>query len=136
VGGGALPPGRRHPPDLVLVQQAPQGGGRGAKLAVYPRQGPRVGDQPVYQIGPHVLEAQLGGAAGETLLGGMLALAGELLAAWWLVEVVGGDGAAQGRLVVAKVGGPAGDAPAQPSSSRVHPAVGPADSGTCSHVIA
>jgi hypothetical protein len=105
-------PGRRYPTDLVLVQQAPQGGGRGAKLVLYPRQGPRVGDQPVYQIGPRVLEAQLGQAVGDALVGGVLALAGELLAAGWLVDLKVGDGAADGRLGRGEVAGEPGDAPA------------------------
>jgi hypothetical protein len=42
----------------------------------------------------------------------MLPLAGQLLSSWWLVEVVVGDGAADGRLGGGEVGGELGDAPA------------------------
>jgi hypothetical protein len=101
-GRGTLPPGRSHPPDLVLVQQSPHGGGRGAKLAPHLLQGPRVGDQPVLQIGPDALEAQLGDADGDALLGGVLALTGQLLAAGWQLDAIVGDGAADAGWVVAR----------------------------------
>jgi hypothetical protein len=97
LGGGALPPGRRHPPDLVLVQQAPQGGGRGTQLGGYLLQGPRVGDQPVQQIGPHAGEAKLGDPSGGVLLGVALALTGQPRTTGWLAEMVVGDGTADGR---------------------------------------
>jgi hypothetical protein len=58
----------------------PQGGRRGAKLGGHLCEGPRLGDQPVYQVGPHALEAELGGSRGGALLGSALALAGQLLA--------------------------------------------------------
>jgi hypothetical protein len=41
-----------------------------------------------------------------------LALAGQLLAAGWLPDVMVGDGAADGRLGGGEVGGELGDAPA------------------------
>jgi hypothetical protein len=110
-GGGAPPPGRRHPPNLMHLQQAPQSAGHGAKLAPHLLHGPRPGDQPVHQVGPHALEAQLGHPGGA-LLGGTLTLVGELLAARWLVEVLVADGTADGWLGGAKVGGELGDAPA------------------------
>jgi hypothetical protein len=96
----------------VLVQQAAQGGGRGAKLVRYLLQRPRLGGQPIHQIGPHAREAESGHSSGDTLLGSVLALASQLLAARWLPDVVVGDGAADRRLGGAKVGGELGDAPA------------------------
>jgi hypothetical protein len=74
--------------------------------------GPRLGDQPLHQVGPHPLEAQLGCTSGGALLGGKPALAGELLVAGRLVDVVVGDGAADGRLGGVEVVGELGDAPA------------------------
>jgi hypothetical protein len=76
------------------------------------RQRPHLGDQPIHQVGPHAREAESGHAGGDTLLGGALALAGQLLAAGWPMDVMVGDGAADGRLGGAKVGGELGDAPA------------------------
>jgi hypothetical protein len=111
-GGGALPPCRRHPLNLVAVQQLPQGGGRDAKLALDLRQRPCPGDQPVLQVGPHPLEAECGRASGGALLGGALALAGQPLAAGKLSEMMLGDGAADGLLGGSEVGGELEDAPA------------------------
>jgi hypothetical protein len=96
----------------VLVEQAPHRRGRGAELTLHLRQRPRPPDQPVHQIGPDALEAEVGDAGGGALLGGVLALAGQLLAAGWLGDVVGGDSAADGRLGGGEVGGELGDAPA------------------------
>ena len=107
-----MPPRGCRPPDLLLLQQAPQGGGRGGKLGGDLRQGPRLGDQPVHQVGPHPAEAELGHAVGDALPGGTLTLAGELLAAGELPEVVVGDGAADRRLGGGQVAGELGDAPA------------------------
>ena len=108
----ALPSGRRHPSDLVLVQQPPQGRGGDTKLALDLLQCPRLGDQPVHQVDPYVGEAECDRACGGALLGGVLALAGQLLAAGWLAHVVVGDGAADHRLGGVQVGGELGDAPA------------------------
>ncbi len=92
-------------PDVGPVDQ---GGGRGAKLGGHLSERPSLGGQPVHQIRPHLVRAQLGGALlGGVLLGGALALAaGELL------ELVVGDGAANGRFGDVEVGGEPGDAPA------------------------
>jgi hypothetical protein len=79
---GALPPGRPHPPHLVLLQQAPQSAGRGAKLADHLLQRPRLGDQPVHQVSPDPGKAELGHAGGDPLLGGMLALPGWRPGGW------------------------------------------------------
>ena len=89
-----------------------KGAGRGTKLGGDLRQGPRLGAQPVRQVGPQVLEAELGDAGGGALLGGALALAGQLLAAGELPEVVIGDGAADRLLGGGEVAGELGDAPA------------------------
>jgi len=109
---GALPPGRRHPPNPVVVEQAPQGAAGSAELGGHLRQRPRVGDQPVLQVGPHAEEAELGDAGGGALVGGALALAGEQLPAGRLGEVVVGDGGADGHLGGGQAGGELGDAPA------------------------
>jgi hypothetical protein len=78
---GALPPGRPHPPNPVLVEQAPHRGGCGAEVVHHLRQRPRPPDQPVHQIGPDALEAEVGDAGGGALLGGALALARQQFAA-------------------------------------------------------
>jgi hypothetical protein len=109
---GALPRCRPHPPNPVLIEQAPHRGGRGAKLGGQLRQRPRLGDQPVYQIGPHAGGAEFGHAGGGALLGGALALTGQQLLMGELVEVVVGDGVADGRLGGGEVGGELGGAPA------------------------
>lgn len=108
---GALPPGRYAPPDLIAVQSVPQGAGRGTKLALYLRQRPRAGDQPVHQIRPHARKAQLSHAVGGALLGGALALAGQL----WRREGWGMSWSAMARPMAAwwcQGGRRAGDAPA------------------------
>jgi len=69
-----------------VVEQAPQGGGCDAKLALDLRQGPRLGEHPIHQVGPHALNAQLGRLVGGALVGGALTLPGELLAARWLIR--------------------------------------------------
>ena len=73
---------------------------------------PRLGGQPVHQVGPHPGKAQFGHPGGDALLGGALTLAGELLAARWLAKVVVGDGAADNLLGGAKASGELRDAPA------------------------
>jgi hypothetical protein len=95
-----------------VVQQAPQGAAGSAKLAHHLRQRPRLGDQPVQQVGPDALEAELGGAGGDALVGGVLALVGQLLAAGRLGDAVGGDGTVDGSLGGGQVAGEPGDAPA------------------------
>jgi hypothetical protein len=65
----------------VLVEQAPQGAAGSAKLGGHRRECPRLGDQPVHQVGPHALEAKVGDADGGALLGVALALACQPLAA-------------------------------------------------------
>jgi hypothetical protein len=113
---GTLPPGRPHPPNPVPVQQTPQGAAGSAKLDGHLLQRPRLGDQPVQQVGPHAVEAEFGGAGGGALLGSMLALAGQPLAAGELPDVGVLDRAADGRLGGAKVVGGLGMP--QPSSSK------------------
>jgi hypothetical protein len=71
-----LPPGRRHSPNLGAIQQTPHGGGCGAKLGGHLRLRPRLGDQPVQQVGPHATEAECGHLGGGALLGGALTLPG------------------------------------------------------------
>ncbi len=58
-----------------------------------------LGDQPVHQVGPHAVEGELGDVVGGALLGGALALTGELLAAWWPMDAVVGEAQASGLLV-------------------------------------
>ncbi len=51
----------------MLLQQAPQGGGSGAKLALDLRLGPRLGEQAVLQVGPHAGEAEFCDAGSDAL---------------------------------------------------------------------
>src|SRR6266542_5823878 len=67
-----------------------------SQLALDLLQRPRPGDQPVLQVGPQAGEAECDSAVGGALLGGALALTGQLLAAGWLPDVVVLDRSANG----------------------------------------
>ena len=86
--------------------------GGSAKLTLDLRQRPCLGDQPVHQVGPQIRKAECGRALGGALAGGVLALAGQPLAAGELLELMVGDGAADHRSGGVQVGGELGDAPA------------------------
>jgi hypothetical protein len=82
---GALPPGRPHPPHLILLQQAPQGARRRAKLTPHLRQRPRLGGGEVGgELGdaPALVEegVQASVQVGEAQPSGLLTARGQIKA--------------------------------------------------------
>jgi len=76
----------------MLVHESPHCLAVGAELDSDLGQRPRPRDGPVGQIHPEVGEAELGRPSGEPLVGGVAALAGQPLSAWWHRDPVTGEG--------------------------------------------